>query len=760
LDSIPGNPSIGTSAADRDYFQGVTATSRPYFGLPAVSRATGHPVVLYGVPLLDSGGALRGVVVGGLSLRALSDVITNIRTGPSVRAALTDRRSPSGTIIVHPDPKRVLSPGSGRNEATARLLAGERGAIETRSSSGELDLSVFTQVPHLPWGILILQPSEAAFSALTELTRSLTIIVSILTAVMMGFGVWLATRLTSPIRALQRVVGAFSSHELSRRAGLKRRDEIGQLGRTFDTMADELEARDTRLRGVLGELERTVKISELARGEMRAVLDAATEAMVLVGTDSRVLSWNKGAAKLFGTPAETVLGKRLQELLPIVQRIFAEPDEFVALVADSLNDPDRQLSEIVFQRWPESRELQLYSTPVASDDGQNLGRLYAYRDVTKEREVDRMKSEFVALVSHELRTPLTSVKGYIDLLLDEEAGEINEAQREFLGIVKASADRLVALINDLLDVSRIDAGKIELNPGPVDIRRIIAEVTTTFRPQLETKHQILTLHLPEDLPNAWADQSRLTQILVNLVSNAHKYTPEGGSIKIAASLRGSSLRVEVIDSGIGISADDQAKLFSKFFRAQNRATEEVGGTGLGLSITRSLVAMHGGQMEVSSTPGQGSTFAFELPLSREPEPTGRQAEPVPMESAKVLVVDDDADHLALIRRYLGRAGYEVIAASNGSAALQLAKTEQPNLITLDLHLPDVHGMQVLGRLKDEPLTADIPVVILSISREESGAKRLGAADYLVKPFDERQLLAKVAGLVAGPARNPVAVRIG
>jgi signal transduction histidine kinase len=141
--------------------------------------------------------------------------------------------------------------------------------------------------------------------------------------------------------------------------------------------------------------------------------------------------------------------------------------------------------------------------------------------------------------------------------------------------------------------------------------------------------------LPEDLPNAWADQSRLTQILVNLVSNAHKYTPEGGSIKIAASLRGSSLRVEVIDSGIGISADDQAKLFSKFFRAQNRATEEVGGTGLGLSITRSLVAMHGGQMEVSSTPGQGSTFAFELPLSREPEPTGRQAEPVPMESAKV-----------------------------------------------------------------------------------------------------------------------------
>jgi signal transduction histidine kinase len=232
------------------------------------------------------------------------------------------------------------------------------------------------------------------------------------------------------------------------------------------------------------------------------------------------------------------------------------------------------------------------------------------------QEANRLKTEFVSMVSHELRTPLTSIQGYAELLLEDE--QIAEEQRESLTLVKKNADRLLGLINDLLDLSRIEAGRVDLRRTSLDLARLILEVAGSLRPLIEAKRQRLRLELGDALPAVWADADRVTQILTNLISNAHKYTLVEGSITVAARRDDGFVRVDVSDTGIGLSPEDQAQLFTKFFTAHHRSPQAGGGTGLGLVITRSLVELHGGRITVSSAPGQGSTFSFSLPALEVP----------------------------------------------------------------------------------------------------------------------------------------------
>ena len=232
------------------------------------------------------------------------------------------------------------------------------------------------------------------------------------------------------------------------------------------------------------------------------------------------------------------------------------------------------------------------------------------------QEANRLKTEFVSMVSHELRTPLTSIQGFAELLL--EGGEIAGEARESLTIVKKNADRLLGLINDLLDVARMEAGRIELHRTSLDLARLIREVAGSLRPLIEAKRQRLRLDLGDALPAVWADANRVTQILTNLISNAHRYTPVEGGITVAARRDDRFVQVDVSDTGIGLSPEEQAQLFTKFFRAHDRSPQAAGGTGLGLVITRLLVELHGGRITLSSAPGQGSTFTFSLPTLESP----------------------------------------------------------------------------------------------------------------------------------------------
>lgn len=378
-------------------------------------------------------------------------------------------------------------------------------------------------------------------------------------------------------------------------------------------ISERLEAEQA-LRAAHDALARQYREAEQARGQVRAVLDATGEGIALVAPDRRFLTVNRRFSEFFTIPDAEIIDRRFSEFDPLVDRVFADPGGLRELVAGTADDETRQFTAIVAQRWPQERDLQIYATPVHSADGAFLGRLYVFRDITREREIDRMKAEFISHVSHELRTPLTSIKGFVDLLADGAAGEINAEQREFLAIVSHSTDRLVVMINDILDISRIDAGRVHLRRVPLDIGRLIRAVAAALDGQIAAKGQRLIIDLPADLPPVAADADRVTEILGRLLSNAHKYTPRGGTLRFTATREGDAVRIAIHDSGIGISPAEQAQVFARFFRARNRATDETPGTGLGLSITRSLVELHGGEMALTSAPGRGSTFSFTLPL--------------------------------------------------------------------------------------------------------------------------------------------------
>lgn len=475
--------------------------------------------------------------------------------------------------------------------------------------------------------------------------------------------------------------------------------------------------------------------------QTRAIVNGVVEGLVLVAPDEHLLSVNHQFEELFGVSASQVLGRSFDDLRAVVDRVFAKPDELRARVAGTTSDETARFTEIVQQVWPQERALQLFSTPVLTD-GRFLGRLYGFRDVTQERELDRMKTEFVSQVSHELRTPLTAIKGFTDLLLDGDAGDVNEEQQEYLDIVKSNVDRLVALINDLLDISRIESGRIKLQLAPIDLADIIRSVAATMRPLLEGKQQTLTtVCVAPDLPPAMGDHDRVVQVVTNLLSNAHKYTQAGGSISVSAERAGDMLRVAVQDNGMGIPADDIPKLFTRFFRVDSSLTREIGGTGLGLSIVKSIVELQGGAVSVDSEPGQGSTFAFTLPLAKAPAvPAAVPSPPPPVGVSKagtVLVVEGEADIREQFESSLVHVGYRVLVASDTAAAIAQMDRERPDLVLLRLRLTAPRGFETAQALAEATEARDIPLLVVSIQRDVAG--EVASAPRL----DELQVVAHV-----------------
>ena len=329
------------------------------------------------------------------------------------------------------------------------------------------------------------------------------------------------------------------------------------------------------------------------RSRLRAIIDASHEAMLFLTPDGYPIEVNTCFTDFFGLDATTMLAQSPDQLTALLKELFVADGSLIWSTADQ----EYIFREQLVQVEPSQREFDFSSLPVRNVDQTFIGRLYVWHDVTHERAVDRMKSDFVSMVSHELRTPLTSIKGYVGLLLtDQTVGELTELQREFLEIAQNNSRRLVALINDLLDLSRMESGKIELQRKPLNINLLIHELMPSFQLRWEAKRQTFTLHLPEGDPIVLGDTERVTQILSNLLSNAHKYTPDEGHIALSVETAGSIACVAITDSGIGLSTEEQALLFTRFYRARNAVTEAVSGTGLGLVITRSLVEMQGGEI--------------------------------------------------------------------------------------------------------------------------------------------------------------------
>ncbi|MCS7289443.1 MAG: PAS domain S-box protein [Roseiflexus sp.] len=420
-------------------------------------------------------------------------------------------------------------------------------------------------------------------------------------------------------------------------------NETGSVYRIAAISEDVTERKhaEEELRTAMTALEAQYLAADRAQSELRAILDASSEAIALLAPDGAFLTVNRCFCDMFGVAADQVLGQRLGEMRTGILRVFDDAEELYARMQDALQDTCNVFHEQVVQRKPQQRELSIFSAPVWTANQVHIGRLYIFRDITHERAVERMKSEFVAMVSHELRTPLTSIKGFVDMLLDGDVGPLADEHQELLRIVKANTDRLLLLINDLLDMSRIEAGKLLLHRAPLDVRPLIRQVVTTLRPQLEAKQQHLHLDLPETLPDdaaplMFGDAVRVHQILTNLLSNAIKYTPQHGQITVRLSEEPPWLCIAVQDTGVGLTAEEQERIFDRFYRARNRATREAGGTGLGLTITRSLVELHQGHITIESEPGKGSTFRVYFPLLSPHNSRNEDETPAPIVAGELL----------------------------------------------------------------------------------------------------------------------------
>jgi signal transduction histidine kinase/CheY-like chemotaxis protein len=514
--------------------------------------------------------------------------------------------------------------------------------------------------------------------------------------------------------------------------------------------------------------ERAARALAESEARTRAITDSVAEALTLIAPDGRVLAVNRTFSTLFGVPADQVVNRPVRDVRTIVEHIFAEPESvFAALAAGAGGEPDSApengAAPVVEQVWPAHRELQVRVRSVGLD-GSPIGRLFVFRDVTHEREVDRMKTEFVALVSHELRTPLTSIRGYTDLILDGDAGEIDEEAREYLDVVKSNADRLVALVNDLLDISRLESGRIQLKLEDVNLSEVITLVVRTLSEMIATKKQTLSVDIDPALPPVRADRDKMIQIVTNYLSNAYKYTPAGGDIRITLTRVGDHARVAVTDTGYGIAPEDQARLFTRFYRVDNSMTREIGGTGLGLSIVKAFVELQGGEVGVESEPGKGSTFSFTAPLvvaagSTAPDPTpdaedvedSGPAPPSPTgagseSSLSILLVEDDPDVAHLLAAQLEKAGYDTDTVASAEEALDQVRVVLPDLITVDVSLPGMDGFALIERLSADPRTRNIPVVVISIHDDDPRAIRLGVT-MLPKPIDQRELVTTVSRML-------------
>jgi signal transduction histidine kinase/CheY-like chemotaxis protein len=363
----------------------------------------------------------------------------------------------------------------------------------------------------------------------------------------------------------------------------------------------------------------------------------------------------------------------------------------------------------------------------------------AQKAVTEMRELDRIKSQFLANMSHELRTPLNSIIGFSRVILKGIDGPVSEQQHQDLSAIYNSGQHLLGLINDILDSSKIDAGKMELSLEEINIADTINSVLSTAVSLVNDKPVKLKSEVGPDLPTVRADPMRIRQVLLNLISNASKFTDEG-SVTVSASISPSptgrmEMLISVTDTGPGISVEDQTKLFQAFSQVDSSPTRKTGGTGLGLSISQRLVNMHGGKIGVVSEVGKGSTFHFTLPLFHQPKPEHPDGE-----NRIILCVDDDPQIISLYERYLQPQGFKVMSVVNPASARDVAKRIRPYAITLDIMMPEVDGWSVLEQLKSDPETRNIPVIVCSIVEEEEKGFSLGAADYLVKPIMEDDLI--------------------
>lgn len=656
-----------------------------------------------------------------------------------------------------------------------------------------------------PWLVIVYQDVSHAFAPVRRLIWYISLPGAALILIFFFLGLYLVEGVVaSPLSLLTQTVKRVARGDLTRRVQVSSKDEIGELASSFNQMVSNLEKRtslDNMSLDMLSHLELSDVLS-ITMETLRTAFDAAFARIWVVGDgdlcdecihadicknrerclhlkvtvgiyakDEEYLRVPLGGLKV-GWIAETrkpsmtndliqdeqlhnsewlherwlvsfagyplVAGKELLGVMALCGRRAISREEFMilgsfanrtamAIQNAGLHSDIRELN-LNLERKVEERTAELEMANV------------------KLRRADQLKSEFLANMSHELRTPLNAIIGFAEVLRDGLCGELNREQMESVIDIHESGKHLLQMINDILDLSKVEAGKMELQLEKFSLPLAMNDVQSIVRDMVSKKHLSLQVNVPEDSPDVHADQVKFKQIMYNLLSNAVKFTPDGGSIVVDVALNNYEFLISVTDTGIGIAPEHQATIFDEFKQLDSSRSRRYEGTGLGLALTKRLVELHGGRIWVESEgAGMGSKFSFTLPAGKlDVETHRRKLEKLAIPSERplekiILVVEDNQQAAQLLCIYLTEAGYNTVVATDGNEAVEMAREVKPFAITLDIMLPEKDGWQVMQELKRSQDTHNIPVIIISVVDDQSFGFSMGAVGYLIKPIDKEQL---------------------
>lgn len=496
-----------------------------------------------------------------------------------------------------------------------------------------------------------------------------------------------------------------------------------------------------------------LKRSELAYRDqatrLSSILDAAVDAIITINESGSIESWSQGAERLFGYRAEQVIRRNVNILMP-------EPHASAhdGYLSRYVTTGVRRIMGI--RREMEARHQDGHAIPVdlgVSEMTIGGRRLFigVVRDITERRAVERLKNEFVSTVSHELRTPLTSISGALGLLAGNAAGAMTPKARRLVDIAQQNSERLIRLINDILDLEKAEAGKLDLLMERQPLLPVVAAAIEASRGFADSRGVALQLDPGSVDGVVQIDRDRLIQVLSNLLSNAIKFSPDRGVVRVRVERDVRMLRILVIDQGPGIPDSFRARIFQKFAQADSSDSRARGGTGLGLSIAQTLTEKLGGAIGFTSVPGAGATFHVTLPELAE---AGAEVMPVlsPAPGSRVLVCEDDPDIAAVLVELLGGTGLQPVVAPTAESARQLLRQHAFDVALVDLNLPDADGLELIAGLRSDPAAQALPMIVMTARHEQGSAALLHSlqlVDWLAKPIDSARLLSSIQFALRG-----------
>jgi len=628
------------------------------------------------------------------------------------------------------------------------LEAGEDGRRRTAlnsAMSAQLSSAVAALVAASKQGIATATEQTQSVQAFGRLGLAAVVALSLISSVLIGW-FYVGRNIVARLTALSDRMLTLAKGDLKSPLPRGGTDEIGRMAEALGVFrATAIEMEETNLK----------EIRE-ARSRLTEAIETISEGFSLYDADDKLVVCNSHYQELFPSHADVLVpGTRFEDILrtATARGVIKDAEgDSEAWIAERLAR-HHAASETHVQRRSDGRWIQVSERKTA-----NGGVVAIYADITelKQREAElaaardaaddanRTKSGFLANMSHELRTPLNAIIGYSEILQEDAADKDDKAPIEDLQRIESAGRHLLGLINNILDLSKIEAGKMDVFIENVDIPALVKEVLSIVKPLADKSENAIDLICPADIGGLRSDQTKVKQCLLNLLSNANKFTSKGTLTLTVVREADTRVCFRVSDTGIGMTPEQLGRLFQAFSQADASTTKRFGGTGLGLAITKHFCTMLGGDVTVESTPGTGSTFAIRLP--------DQAAAPVAVESptpaavaadgrATVLVVDDDPSVRGLLAKTLEKEGYRVMAAGNGVEALALAREHRPQAITLDVLMPQMDGWEVLKELKADAELRDTPVIMVTVLNERGMAIPLGAADFVTKPVDRQRLAA-------------------